>query len=276
MGPIFLKWKKKADGFDVFCVFLLTRLPGERRGLLPGTEFNKTIYFLLFCQPPPPFFSVSGRHRPGAGRSLRLPLPVPVPVLPGVRRLHLRGVVHGRQLLAQVRRRRGDQEGEEGPGLWAQDLRQRALQGLPVRAGKQARAGDFLVNKRSGVFCRRRDTLLFTFKKSRASILPFLFFQGRIYYGSPAARNEFPWMAALTGKGRSAPFCGGTLISHRWVLTAAHCFYRYDSRVIHTQLLLRWFGFITGSCEKECLKVQFTAQQTISMTFSLTVGLTHP
>ncbi len=39
-----------------------------------------------------------------------------------------------------------------------------------------------------------------------------------------------------------------------------------------------WFGFglVTGSCEKERLKVQFTAHRTISMTDSLTVGLTHP
>ncbi len=37
-----------------------------------------------------------------------------------------------------------------------------------------------------------------------------------------------------------------------------------------------WFGFITGSSEKECLKVQFIAHQTISMTDSMTEGLIHP
>ena len=35
-----------------------------------------------------------------------------------------------------------------------------------------------------------------------------------------------------------------------------------------------WFGFNTGRCEKECLKVQYTARQTFSMADSLTVGLT--
>ncbi len=35
-----------------------------------------------------------------------------------------------------------------------------------------------------------------------------------------------------------------------------------------------WFGFNTGQCEKECLKVQYTALQTFSMADSLTVGLT--
>ena len=39
--------------------------------------------------------------------------------------------------------------------------------------------------------------------------------------------------------------------------------------------LRHWCGFFTGSCEKERLKVQFTAHQAISMTDSLTVGLTH-
>ncbi len=36
------------------------------------------------------------------------------------------------------------------------------------------------------------------------------------------------------------------------------------------------FGFVAGSCEEERLKVAFTAHGTISMTDSMTVGLTHP
>ena len=37
-----------------------------------------------------------------------------------------------------------------------------------------------------------------------------------------------------------------------------------------------WFGRNTGSCKKEHLQVRFTAHQTISMTDSMTVGLTCP
>ena len=43
----------------------------------------------------------------------------------------------------------------------------------------------------------------------------------RITGGSTAARGQFPWQVALIID--SGSFCGGSLISDRWVLTAAHC-----------------------------------------------------
>jgi len=43
----------------------------------------------------------------------------------------------------------------------------------------------------------------------------------RIIGGSTAARGQIPWQVALIING--AFFCGGSLISERWVLTAAHC-----------------------------------------------------
>jgi secreted trypsin-like serine protease len=43
----------------------------------------------------------------------------------------------------------------------------------------------------------------------------------RITNGNTAARGQFPWQAALVIDG--AYFCGGSLISSLWVLTAAHC-----------------------------------------------------
>ena len=45
--------------------------------------------------------------------------------------------------------------------------------------------------------------------------------QGRIVGGEEAAPHSYPWMAALFIDDQW--FCGGTLISDEWVLTAAHC-----------------------------------------------------
>jgi len=43
----------------------------------------------------------------------------------------------------------------------------------------------------------------------------------RIVGGSVAARNQFPYQVALIIN--NSGFCGGSIISNTWVLTAAHC-----------------------------------------------------
>jgi len=43
----------------------------------------------------------------------------------------------------------------------------------------------------------------------------------RIVNGYPASRGDFPHQASVTIDGSS--FCGGSLISENYVLTAAHC-----------------------------------------------------
>jgi len=45
----------------------------------------------------------------------------------------------------------------------------------------------------------------------------------RIVGGVDATPNEYPWQVALKRNGQNSPFCGGTLIDSRTVLTAAHC-----------------------------------------------------
>lgn len=44
----------------------------------------------------------------------------------------------------------------------------------------------------------------------------------RIFGGTNAVPGEWPWHVTLSFKGK--PNCGGSLISEKWLLTAAHCF----------------------------------------------------
>jgi hypothetical protein len=47
---------------------------------------------------------------------------------------------------------------------------------------------------------------------------------GRVVGGIDVVMNEFPWQVALVVPGTRKPFCGGSLINNRFILTAAHCF----------------------------------------------------
>ena len=50
---------------------------------------------------------------------------------------------------------------------------------------------------------------------------------GKVVNGLNAQVGEYPWMVSL--KLRGEHFCGGTLISAKWIMTAAHCVLKYDS-----------------------------------------------
>ncbi|XP_063876161.1 trypsin-1-like [Scylla paramamosain] len=45
----------------------------------------------------------------------------------------------------------------------------------------------------------------------------------RIVGGVETEKNEYPWQVALVSRNGNRPFCGGSIISDQWILTAAHC-----------------------------------------------------
>ncbi|XP_017028981.1 brachyurin [Drosophila kikkawai] len=53
--------------------------------------------------------------------------------------------------------------------------------------------------------------------------------QGRIISGSQASAGQFPWQVILKRDEWDDLLCGGSVISAKWVLTAAHCAYGHSS-----------------------------------------------
>lgn len=49
----------------------------------------------------------------------------------------------------------------------------------------------------------------------------------RIFGGEMVNQNEFPFIASLRYIRSAKHFCGGSIITENWILTAAHCIEKY-------------------------------------------------
>ena len=47
----------------------------------------------------------------------------------------------------------------------------------------------------------------------------------RIVGGEPSDPNSIPWQVALVKRWERYPFCGGTILCPKFIMTAAHCMY---------------------------------------------------
>ncbi|XP_072140045.1 transmembrane protease serine 13-like isoform X1 [Mobula birostris] len=63
----------------------------------------------------------------------------------------------------------------------------------------------------------------------------------RIVGGAPARLGKWPWQVSLQFKSR--PVCGGSIISHDWVITASHCI--FDEEALNPSNWKVYSGFIS-------------------------------
>ncbi|XP_071953688.1 uncharacterized protein [Antedon mediterranea] len=78
----------------------------------------------------------------------------------------------------------------------------------------------------------------------------------RIIGGTSAKRGSWPWQVQLILKGGGGHYCGGTLISEDYVISAAHCFTRYTKELFTVRLGEHDQGINEGSEQSfdiECL-----------------------
>ena len=54
----------------------------------------------------------------------------------------------------------------------------------------------------------------------------------RIVGGMDATKGDLPWQAAMRAGNSGKPFCGATLISKKWAISAAHCKIKAGQQIV--------------------------------------------
>ena len=98
----------------------------------------------------------------------------------------------------------------------------------------------------------------------------------KIINGVEAKPNEFPWQVALVKSGLHTPICGGTIISEKHILTAAHC--TSDIELIEdVEALVGEHDLLTSNDEAKRMKISRIIEhpnynpKTVAYDFSLLV-----
>ena len=76
----------------------------------------------------------------------------------------------------------------------------------------------------------------------------------RIIGGQEAIHGAFPWQVSFSNRKGGSPFCGGSIISSKWVISAAHCF-ESDRKV--------WIGFGQNNWREETGHEQYLSSNRI-------------
>lgn len=77
----------------------------------------------------------------------------------------------------------------------------------------------------------------------------------RVVNGQNASPHSWPWQVSLRVRGRH--ICGGSLIRPDWIVTAAHCVYRYPYADGYTVVVGNVRLTIYRATSSKCMRIAF-------------------